>query len=137
MRRSGSELLILSCKCFFDRNYPTNLTSFQSLFAEARSSQKAPCLVCILRAWKIYITRGVLLFLEWKRWHAAFRELPADLHPPGGHATRLGLRMIRSLLPNSYDGERARYWAHNAVQAWRLLRTLLFFFFFLARFTNV
>jgi len=39
----------------------------------------------------------------------AFRELPADLHAPGGADDRPRPRMIRSLLPNSADGDSGIY----------------------------
>ncbi len=81
------------------------------------SQESAPCCACVLRLLKIYITKGVLLFLAWKRWHAVFRELPADLHPPRGGGDRPRLRMIRSLLPNSADGDSDIYSAYNASQA--------------------
>ena len=48
---------------------------------------------------------------------SVFRELPADLHPPRGGGDRPGLRMIRSLLPNSADGDSDIYSAYNASQA--------------------
>lgn len=80
------------------------------------TQENAPCCACVLRLLKIYITKGVLL-LRYKQWHAVFRELPADLHPPRGGGDRPGLRMIRSLLPNSVEGGSAMFSANNASRA--------------------
>lgn len=55
------------------------------------------------RLWKIYITKGVLLFLAWKQWHAVLREPPVDLHPLRGGGDRPRLKMIRSFLANMAD----------------------------------